>query len=66
MIRVVDVERVMVERGERADSGDENRHGVGVTPESAKEELHLLMDQGVFRDAFFKFGFFLRGGQFAS
>jgi hypothetical protein len=47
VLRIVDVQRVVVERGQRADGADQHRHRVRVAAETAEEELHLLVHHGV-------------------
>ncbi len=65
MARIVDVERIMVERGQRADSADQNRHRVRIAAETTEEELHLLVHHGVQRDGVVELVLLLLVRQFA-
>jgi len=56
LLGVVDVERVVVERRQRADRAHQHRHRVRVAAEAAEEELHLLVDHGVLGHGFNEFG----------
>ena len=47
LLGIVDVQRVVVERRQRADRTDQHRHRVRVTAEATEEEVHLLMDHRV-------------------
>ena len=49
VLRVIDVERVMVERGHRADEASHDRHRMRITTEATQEELHLLVHHRVVR-----------------
>ena len=49
LVRVVDVHRIRVERGKRADHAGEHRHRMRVAAEPAHEELHLLVHHRVMR-----------------
>ncbi len=48
---ILDVDRVVIEGGERADHAHHDRHGMRVTPEAGVEPGHLLMHHGVHGDA---------------
>ncbi|MND83130.1 hypothetical protein D3C80_749800 [compost metagenome] len=50
VLRVIDVQGVVVERGEGADHTAHDRHGVGVTAEAVEEALQLLVNHGVVLD----------------
>ena len=47
LVRIVQVDRVRVERRQRADETRHHRHRVRVAAEAAHEELHLLVDHRV-------------------
>ena len=47
MVRVVDVQRIVVEGRKRADNATHDGHGVGVTTETIEEGLQLLVNHGV-------------------
>ena len=47
VFRIVDVGAVVVEGRHAADQTGQDGHGVGITAETAQEELHLLVDHGV-------------------
>ena len=49
VLRVADVERIMVEGRHRAHQPGQHRHRVRVAAETAQEELHLLVHHGVMR-----------------
>jgi hypothetical protein len=53
---VFDVERVVIERGQRTDHAAQHRHRVGVVAKAAEEALQRLVHHGVMRD------FMLEGG----
>ena len=65
MLRVVDVERVVIEGRQRADDADHDRHGVRVAPEAAEQEDELLMHHGVHGDVVFELTVLLLRRQFA-
>ena len=48
--RIVDVGRVMVERGHRGDHGGDHRHGVRVVVKALEEAQELLIDHGMAGD----------------
>ncbi|MNM86200.1 hypothetical protein D3C81_983450 [compost metagenome] len=50
VLRVIDVQGVVVERGEGADHTAHDRHGVGVATEAVEEALQLLVNHGVVLD----------------
>ena len=60
--RIVDVGRVVIEGGERADAGHHHRHWMSVAAETVKETVHLVVNHGVARDAVVEVGL-LRGGR---
>ncbi len=47
VVRVVDVQRIVVEGRKRADNATHDGHGVGVTTETIEEGLQLLVNHGV-------------------
>ena len=49
-MRIVQVDRVRIERAHRADQARQHGHRVGIAAEPAHEELHLLVDHRVARD----------------
>ena len=52
----------MIERGQRADRGDHDRHRMGVAPETLEEAGHLLVNHGVVDHALVEI-LLLRGGR---
>ncbi len=52
----------MIERGQRADGGDHDRHRMGVAAETLEEAGHLLVHHGVVDHAMVEV-LFLRGGR---
>ena len=48
--RIVDVRRVVIERGHRGDHGRDHRHRVRVVVKTLEEAQELLIDHGVARD----------------
>ncbi len=65
MLRVIDVERVMVERGQCADHSAHDGHGVGIAAEAVEEGLQLLVNHGVVLDVADELGLLLGSRQFA-
>ena len=49
-LRIIDVRRVVIERGQRAHSADHDRHRVRVTTEAAEELVKLVVQHGVATD----------------
>ena len=58
MVRIVDVQRVVVEGGEGADDATHNGHRVSIAAEAVEEVLQLLVNHGVVLDGVVEFGFF--------
>ena len=56
VFRIVDVRAVVVERRQSTNQAGQDGHGVGVTAETAQEELHLLVDHGVVGHTFGEVG----------
>ena len=50
LARIVDVERVVVERRHGADNGNHDRHRMSIAAEALEKPRHLLMDHRVVRD----------------
>ncbi len=50
VLRIIDVQGVVVEGGEGADDAAHDRHRVGVTAETVEEALELLVNHGVVLD----------------
>ena len=50
VVAVLDVPRLGVERGQRADRGHQHAHRVGVVPEALHEGLHVLVQERVVGD----------------
>ena len=65
LIRVFDVELVVIERRHGADHARQNRHRVGVVMEPRQEVVDLLVDHGVIGDVALKVGVGLRRWQIA-
>ena len=55
----------MIERGQRADRGDHDRHRMGVAAEALEEPGHLLVDHGVMDHAIVEILLLRLGRQFA-
>ena len=60
--RIGDVGGVVIERRQRADRADHDRHRMGVAPEALEEPAHLLVNHGVMDHAVDEIGL-LRGGR---
>jgi len=65
MLRVIDVQGVVVEGREGADYTAHDRHRVGVTTEAVEEGLQLLVNHGVVLHGADKLSLLLCGRQFA-
>jgi len=52
MLRIMDVDRVVIESRQRPHHAGHHRHGMGVVIEAAEEILEPLMDHGVVVDGF--------------
>ena len=50
LLRIVDVGGVVIERRQRADRADHDRHRMRVTAEAGEEPRHLLVHHRVVRD----------------
>ncbi len=63
--RIVDVGGVVIERRQRADGCDHDRHRMGVAAETLEEPRHLLVDHGVMDHAAVEIFLLRLGRQFA-
>ena len=63
LLRIVDVGEVVIERGERADGGDHDRHRMRVAAEALEEAGHLLVHHGVVGHAMVEILLLRRGRQ---
>ena len=65
LVRIVEVEGVVVERRERADHPDHHRHRMRVATKAAEEEGELLVHHGVHGDVVLELAFLLGTRQLA-
>ena len=65
MLRVTDVERVVIERRQGADHTAHHGHRVRITTEPAQERLHLFMNHRVIGNVVLEFFLVLRRRQVA-
>ncbi|MNG08856.1 hypothetical protein D3C84_922430 [compost metagenome] len=65
VMRVLDVQGVVVEGGKRTDHATHDGHRVSVAAEAVEEGLQLLMNHGVVLDGADEPGLFFCSGQFA-
>ena len=64
VLRIIDVQAVVIEGRERADDAANDGHRMRVAAEAVVELAQLFMDHGVEHDAAVKIDGFLFGGQF--
>ena len=62
---IIDVQRVVIERGQRAHHADHHRHRMRIAAEAGEETRHLVMHHGVLRHLPHESGLGCRIGQFA-
>ena len=65
MVRVVDVQGVVVESGEGANDATHDGHRVSIAAEAVEEVLQLLVNHGVVLDGVIELGFLFCAGEFA-
>ena len=65
LLRIVDVRRVVIERGQRADGRHHHRHRMGVAAETLEETGHLLVNHGVKDHTPVEIGLLRLGGKLA-
>jgi hypothetical protein len=64
-MRVVGVEVLVIEGGERCHHRDQHRHGMGITAEPAEQVVDLVVDHGVVGHAMDERGVLVGGRQLA-
>jgi len=65
VLRVIDVQRVVIEGGQGTDHAAHDGHRVGIAAETVEEGLQLLMNHGVVLDGADELGLFFLARQFA-
>ena len=65
LLRIVNIDAVMIEGRQGPDRAHHNGHGMGVAAEGAEEPIKLLVQHGVIGDGALEFDKLGRIGQFA-